>query len=420
MAKRTATSDLNHENWDREDEPEDAGTFKKAADDVLKTRVIKTARRRNPVAMSNDDGEKKNIFASFSGFAKSSSTTASTPTVAASNPLFVFLSNTATKTDAPKTNGMELSQSEKNTKQNDVKDDTYYGKLKGLNISVSKWIKNHVDENPFVNLLPVFDDYRKYYDEIEKDKSTNLQNSNAKIEVEKNCSSNSTDKVPESSSEKVSFKFGASLNKDNVSTNTSTTEQTKPTFTFGRINTSSASTVSATQFSFGNTTNSSGFSFSSTGSSSSIAPFTFAGVTKSADLQSEENKVTEEEDEDSPPKVEFTPVVEEGHIYTVRCKVFVKKDGNFSDRGVGNMYLKPIENSEKVQLIVRADTNLGNLLCNFILSENIPTKRMGKKDVMLVCLPTPDTKPPPVPILLRVKSPEEADALLETLEKHKK
>lgn len=129
---------------------------------------------------------------------------------------------------------------------------------------------------------------------------------------------------------------------------------------------------------------------------------------------------TENDNEDEPPKVEFTPVVEDGHVYSVRCKVFVKKDGSFGDRGVGNLYLKPIPDSKKVQLIVRADTNLGNLLCNFILSESIPTKRMGKKDVMLVCLPIPESKPPPVPILLRVKGPEEADELLKALEKHKK
>lgn len=50
MAKRTATSDLNHTNWDREDKPEDAGTFTQASEDVLKTRIIKTARRRNPIS----------------------------------------------------------------------------------------------------------------------------------------------------------------------------------------------------------------------------------------------------------------------------------------------------------------------------------------------------------------------------------
>lgn len=48
--KRTATSDLNHDNWDREDAPEDAGTFQRASEESLKRRVIKTAKRRNPIS----------------------------------------------------------------------------------------------------------------------------------------------------------------------------------------------------------------------------------------------------------------------------------------------------------------------------------------------------------------------------------
>lgn len=160
-------------------------------------------------------------------------------------------------------------------------------------------------------------------------------------------------------------------------------------------------------------TNNTSFSFTSS------TPFTFNNVSQPTSTNEPKKPESEDEDEEPPTPV-VKQVVENDHIYTTKCKVFVKKDGNFGDRGVGHLYLKPIENSEKVQLIVRADTNLGNILCNFILSVSIPTKRMGKKDVMLVCLPTPDFKPPPVPMLLRVKSSEEADKLLEILEKHKK
>lgn len=48
--KRSATSDLDANNWDREDEPEGAGTFTKASEEVLQKRVIKSAKRRNPVS----------------------------------------------------------------------------------------------------------------------------------------------------------------------------------------------------------------------------------------------------------------------------------------------------------------------------------------------------------------------------------
>ena len=36
MAKRNAGSELNHDNWDEEEETEEAGEFKKASDDQMK------------------------------------------------------------------------------------------------------------------------------------------------------------------------------------------------------------------------------------------------------------------------------------------------------------------------------------------------------------------------------------------------
>lgn len=44
--KRPATTDLNHDNWDDEEKPEEAGTFKKAPDDVMEKRIVKKAKRR--------------------------------------------------------------------------------------------------------------------------------------------------------------------------------------------------------------------------------------------------------------------------------------------------------------------------------------------------------------------------------------
>ena len=50
MAKRSAGTELNHENWDQEEESEEAGTFATATEDVLKDRVIKKAKRRGAVS----------------------------------------------------------------------------------------------------------------------------------------------------------------------------------------------------------------------------------------------------------------------------------------------------------------------------------------------------------------------------------
>jgi hypothetical protein len=69
---------------------------------------------------------------------------------------------------------------------------------------------------------------------------------------------------------------------------------------------------------------------------------------------------------------------------------------DYSDRCVGKLYLKKINDFDRIQLIVHA--GLSNILLNLILTSGLPASRMGKNNVTLVCIPTPDTKPPPVPI----------------------
>lgn len=72
--KRQATSNLNHDNWDQEEEPEERGTFRTATEDELKTRVIKKGRRKvtgGPSA-ATEGGEDapaatKSAFSGFSG-----------------------------------------------------------------------------------------------------------------------------------------------------------------------------------------------------------------------------------------------------------------------------------------------------------------------------------------------------------------
>ncbi|ALC40562.1 Nup50 [Drosophila busckii] len=151
---------------------------------------------------------------------------------------------------------------------------------------------------------------------------------------------------------------------------------------------------------------------------SATTPFSMASCNPppSAPPESSESSANEA-DEDQPPKVEFKQVVEDDATFSKRCKVFVKKDNDFKDRGVGTLYLKPVKDSNKTQMLVRADTNLGNILINVLLAKGIPSQRMGKNNVMMVCVPTPEeTKP--MSILLRVKTGEEADELLKQIEKH--
>ncbi|EDW46879.1 nuclear pore complex protein Nup50 [Drosophila sechellia] len=153
-----------------------------------------------------------------------------------------------------------------------------------------------------------------------------------------------------------------------------------------------------------------GFSFTN-----SATPFSLGNIHPPAEAAAS----AEEKEEDTPPKVEFKQVVEDDAVYSKRCKVFIKKDKDFGDRGVGTLYLKPVKDSEKTQLLVRADTNLGNILVNLILSKGIPCQRMGKNNVLMVCVPTPEDSKA-TSMLLRVKNGDEADDLLEKIKEHMK
>lgn len=53
MAKRNATSELNHDNWNEEEAPEEAGTFCNATPDVMKHRIIRSAKRRSGSSTEN-------------------------------------------------------------------------------------------------------------------------------------------------------------------------------------------------------------------------------------------------------------------------------------------------------------------------------------------------------------------------------
>lgn len=65
----------------------------------------------------------------------------------------------------------------------------------------------------------------------------------------------------------------------------------------------------------------------------------------------------------------------------------------------------------------------GNILLNIIVQASIPCTRVGKNNVMLMCVPNPpvDEKNPdtPVPLLVRVKTAEDADELHKVLEEKK-
>ena len=112
---------------------------------------------------------------------------------------------------------------------------------------------------------------------------------------------------------------------------------------------------------------------------------------------------------------------EEDAFYSTRCKLFFKRDNDWSELGVGMLSLKKIL-EKKIQVLVRNDTALGKILLNVCVSEATPASRSGKNNVLLMSVPNPpvfgkegdNTKP--VSYLIRVKTGEGADELLKHLE----
>ena len=53
MAKRNAQTELNHDNWNEEEESEEAGIFVQASKETIEGRVIKKAKRRGVKTVRN-------------------------------------------------------------------------------------------------------------------------------------------------------------------------------------------------------------------------------------------------------------------------------------------------------------------------------------------------------------------------------
>ncbi|XP_064482395.1 uncharacterized protein LOC135395099 [Ornithodoros turicata] len=276
MAKRRADKEMNHDNWEDDDEDEEPGQFKQAHPEEMKRRVIKIGRRS---ATNTPSPFSKLTFGDVNG---------------TSNP------------------------------------PEFLGKLKSLNDCLVRWMKQHMENSPYCDFTPVFNDYQRHLQELKQ-----------KYHAAKSPKTTGFKSLPK-----------LSLTVDSVHNSTGTTLET-----------------------------------------------------------GEEAYV--------PPKNEFTAVQEEGAIYSKRCKLFYKKDNVYVDRGVGTLYLKPMDG--KHQLLMRADTNLGNILLNILLVPALPVSRLGNNNVALVCVPNPPipNSEGPTTLLLRVKTAQDADQLRETIDRLK-
>nr|XP_046234493.1 nuclear pore complex protein Nup50 [Scatophagus argus]XP_046234495.1 nuclear pore complex protein Nup50 [Scatophagus argus] len=464
MAKRIADKELTDRNWDQEEEGEEAGTFSVASEDVLKNRAIKKAKRRNLGGESEGGGAFKgfkgfslnmsaaggaSIPAPFSGFGNSggfkglSSLTNgnsitpsfggfSSPPAATSSaaPGLTFNGPASAKPTADitskQTNGSTPSPTQSSGSCSSNKE--YSRQLTALNCSVRDWITKHVNDNPLCDLNPIFRDYERHLASIERQYGGGSADGGSEEKKQGGMLPTTASPPPPASSSSSSaapapaaalFSFGKNPTEDSARDKSTV----GVTFNFGQ------KVDSSVLGSLGSKTTPPSFSFSSSGDSSSqtslfgapgsAAPLSFSG-TKSEDARPADENGDEESEE--PPKPEVKEVKEEDAFYSKKCKLFYKKDSEFKEKGVGTLHLKHTTEG-KTQMIIRADTNLGNILLNVIVQSSMPCSRVGKNNVMVVCVPNPpiDDKNPggPVPLLVRVKTAEDADELHKTLEEKK-
>ncbi|NXR83026.1 NUP50 protein, partial [Pycnonotus jocosus] len=448
MAKRIAEKELTDRNWDQEDEAEEVGTFSVASEEVLKNRAIKKAKRRNVGSESESGGAFKGFKGfvlpsgkgggGFSGFgngagvkpleglSNGSSSVSSTPSFSSLKStsetqsafgkfeISIFINTFKKAALSPRANGGSQPSSSGSAP-------SYHKQLAALNCSVRDWIVKHVNSNPLCDLSPIFRDYEHYLASIEQqhgsDSGSESESSktpgpraapvfgSAKLQqgstfVFNSKTEEASDKKPEAASEKRDPLLGA----------TSTVS-----FNFGKSVDSSVlgSLGSGTLSSFSFTPGNSGLFGKDANQAKSVTAASSSLLEAQKDTGGSDDKGGEEEEEE-PPKVIVNEVKEDDAFYSKKCKLFYKKDNEFKEKGVGTLHLKPAGN-EKTQLLVRADTNLGNILLNVLIPPKMPCTRTGKNNVLIVCVPNPpiDEKNPAVPVtmLIRVKTSEDADEL---------
>ncbi|XP_039266847.2 nuclear pore complex protein Nup50-like [Styela clava] len=453
MSKRVADKYLTDQNWDKEDEVDDddnSGTFKTADNDVLQTRVIRKAKRRivgssqqsTASAFSGFGGLKaptNSTKPSFGGFnlptsgngsnvsqmkpfsmfqsTGSSGSAATQPTIQSSSGDKSSTRTLESKTaDSTTSKTIEIKSSDDDTTQNSRE---YNRQLSALNRSVSEWIKNHVEKNPLCDLTPIFLDYKKYLSEIddkyghsdnEGSSQNSFQVSDSQETVSLKSSQNSS--LTSSVSDKPKFSltgFGSKTEEPKPIEINSKTDApvSKPLFSGFQTSTTTSSPFKG--FNVSKTTAFPGFSFSSSMVGS-------GGSTKQASGQGKD------EEEYVPPKPESNVVADPEAFYSIRCKLYYKKEGAYADKGVGQLYLKP--SGDKTQLVIRADTAISQILLNIHLIPAIPVKKQGKNNVLIMCIPNPPInekeKDKVVAFLIRVKTSEDADKLIEIMEEKKR
>jgi len=357
----------------------------------------------------------------------------------------------------PKTTAQTAPPNDAAQQSKDTDTSEFYAELKSLNQSVIGWMEENFEENPHVNFSPVFDDYKNHFKDLQEKHGITATsggsagsnqdavdaptvghgagfNGSAPVSVISKTLTNTASDKPSTG---TPFRFGLTNSASSSPAPAAATPASQPhqepkSFSFGLQpkDTSTAnfgfpqSTAAKEQAPTLSTSSSTpSFSFGTAGSSSAPFSFGFKPPEKTAEAQ-EKDTNDGEEDEYVPPKPERVEQVEEGAFHSVRCKLFYKKEGTFVEKGVGMLFLKPLDGGHKIQLLIRADNATGKILLNVGLNSSIPCSKSGKNNLTMICMANPplDPKAPsdePAVLLLRVKTSEDADKLLEEIDKAK-
>lgn len=304
----------------------------------------------------------------------------------------------------------EPNSSTSNSANSADSDEVYHRYLKALNEGVSAWIKQHVDKNPLIDLSPIFDDYRAHMSDIEaKYKSK----SDVKVSIPQNplITNSVKNAVP-------TMTFGAT-SVTSLSEN-ATTDSLKPVLPTGMFSLKP-------KIQMENTTP----SLPSTQSALfPVKPFSLSMTTVQSNSKSPAKETVQGNGSDDDDEIQVVeearrPLTADDHldtIHKVRSKLFYKKKEEWTELGVGDLKLVDLD-GPGTQILMRADTNLGNILINILLSKDTPASRSGKNYVMLVAKPNPPLIPDntePVTYLVKVKTAEDADQLLAKIDERKK
>merc|ERR1712131_261996 len=432
MSKRAPGSTLTQDNWDNDEKNEEQGNWTKAKESTLKQRVIMKAKRRG---VTSSDSASKGIGSVFGGFGAKMANT---------KPAAEF--------------SFEAKKEDK--KEEEVKND----EVIRLNKSLLEWCKAHLEKDPVCDFRPVFDDYKKHMDKIDKmyghkwvdiatPSNASEENKNGTSEPEVKKPSFSFGKTDKEETSKPSFSFGA------TSSEKKNDETSKPLFSFGKTESeekkdppkfsfgsgsSDQSKDAAPKFSFGSKSDDkkdekdepakpaggffanlggskpagSGFSFGSSSSGTSSAAFTFAPTATGSSAASSSTAPSTKEDEEYVPPVAETKEFDDAKdaLYQKKSKIFYLKDGNYKEIGVGLLFVKPLEN-DKASILVRADNTLGNILLNVAIPPSPAPVKQGKNNCLLPVVPNPPIEgvEGAVPLLIRVKTSDDADELIEII-----